>query len=48
MYGDDVNVNLTTETKLNIFKELDDQIELKNNKRTKMNQTNKLGDQDGN
>ena len=30
-----VNVNLTTETKLNIFKELEDQIKLKNNNWTK-------------
>ena len=29
MYGDGVNVNLMTETKLNIFKELEDQIEQK-------------------
>jgi len=41
MYGDGINVKLTTETKLNFFKELDDQIEQKNNKGT--NQTNKLG-----
>jgi len=39
MYGDGVNVNLTAETKLNFFKELKDQIEPKNNKGTKMNQT---------
>jgi len=38
MYGDNVNINLTTKTKLNIFKELEDQIEPKNNKKTKMNQ----------
>jgi len=31
-------------TKLNLFKELEDQIEQKNNKRAKMNQINKLGD----
>jgi len=48
MYGDGVNINLTAKTKLNFFKELDDQIEPKNNKGTKMNQTNKLGDQNGN
>ena len=48
MYEDDVNVNLTAETKLNLFKESEDQIEPKNNKGTKMNQHNKLGDQNGN
>jgi len=48
MYEDGVNVNLTTGTKLNLFKELDDQIEHKNNKGTKMNQTNKLVDQNDN
>jgi len=48
MYGNGVNVDLTAGTKLNHFKELEDQIELKNNKGTKMNQTNKLGDQNGN
>jgi len=45
MYEDDINISLTTWIKLNLFKELDDQIEPKNNKGTKMNQTNKLGDQ---
>jgi len=44
MYGDGVNVNLTAITELNIFKELKEQIEAKNNKETKMNQTNKLED----
>jgi len=39
-----VNVNLTKITKLDLFKELEDQIEPKYNKRTKMNQTNKLKD----
>jgi len=48
MYRDDVNVNLTAKTKLNLFKALEDQIKPKNNKGTKMNQTNKLGDQNGN
>jgi len=48
MYIYGVNINLTTETKLNIFKELDDQIKPKNNKATKMNQINKLGDQNSN
>jgi len=48
MYGNGVNVNLTTKTKLKLFKELDDQIEPRNNKGTKMNQTNKLGDQNDN
>jgi len=48
MYGDGVNVNLTAGTKLNLFEELEDQIELKNNKGTKMNQSNKLGDQNDN
>jgi len=48
MYKDSVNVDLTTGTKLNRFKELEDQIEPKNNKGTKMNQTNKLGYQNGN
>jgi len=33
-----------TWTKLNHCKELEDQIESTKNKRTKMNQTNKLGD----
>jgi len=36
IYEDNINVNLTTKTKLNIFKELDDQIEPKNNKVTKI------------
>jgi len=45
MYKDGVNINLTVRTKLNLFKELENQIESKNNKGTKMNQTNKLGDQ---
>jgi len=35
MYEDGVNINLTAETKLNLFKELDNQIKPKNNKRTK-------------
>jgi len=48
MCGDGVNVNLTAVTKLNFFKKLEDQIEPKNNKETKMNQTNKLGDQNDN
>ena len=48
MYGDGVNVNLTAQTKLNLFKELEEQIEPKNNKRTKINQTNKLGEQNDN
>jgi len=43
IYVDDVNINLTTITKLNFFRELDNQIEPKNNKETKMNQINKLG-----
>jgi len=42
MYGYGVNVNLMAGTKLNIFKELEDQIEPKNNKGTKMNQINNL------
>jgi len=37
-----VNVNLTKINKLNIFKQLKNQIKQKNNKKTKMNQT-KLG-----
>jgi len=45
MYGDDVSINLMAGTKLNVFKELEDQIETKNNKRTKMNQTNILRNQ---
>jgi len=48
MYGDGVNIDLTAGTKLNPFKELEDQIEPKNNKGTKMNQPNKLGDQKDN
>ena len=48
MYGHGVNVNLTTRTKLNLFKKLKDQIEPKYNKGTKMNQTNKLRDQNSN
>jgi len=48
MYENGVNVNLTAETKLNHFKELEDQIEPTKNKGTKMNQTNKLGDQNDN
>jgi len=48
MYENGVNVNLTAMTKLNLFKELKDQIEPKNNKGTKMNHTNKLGDQNDN
>jgi len=35
-------------TKLNLFKELEDQIEPKNNKGTKMKQTNKLRGQNVN
>jgi len=35
-------------TKMNSLKELEDQIEPKNNKGTKMNQTNKLVDQNVN
>ena len=42
MYGHGVNINLTEKTKLNIFKELEDQNGPKYNKRTKMNQTNTL------
>jgi len=41
MYRDGVSINLMVGTKLNVFKELEDQIEPKNNKGTKMNQTNK-------
>jgi len=37
-----VKVNLTVLTKLNLFKELENQIEQKTNKETKIN---KLGDQ---
>jgi len=48
MYENGVNVNLTAGTKLNYFKELEDQIEPTKNKGTKMNQTNKLGDQNDN
>jgi len=48
MYENGVNVNLTAKTKLNLFKELNDQIEPKNNKGTKMNRTNKLVNQNGN
>jgi len=48
MYGNGVNINLTAETKLNHFKKLEDQIERTKNKETKMNQTNKLGDQNDN
>jgi len=47
MYGDSVNVILTAEIKLNLSKESEDQIEPKNNKGTKMNQINKLEDQNG-
>jgi len=43
MYVDGININLTTWTKLNLFKKLEDKIKQKNNKGTKMNQTNKLG-----
>jgi len=32
MYGNGVNVNLAAETKLNLFKELEDQIKPKNKK----------------
>jgi len=42
MYGDGVNVNLMAGTKLNLFKELEDKIEPKNNK------GNKLGHQNSN
>jgi len=45
MYGSGVNMNLTAKTNLNIFKKLEDQIEPKNNERTKINQINKLGTQ---
>jgi len=48
MYGNSVNVNLTAGTKLNFFKKLENQIEPTKNKGTKMNQTNKLGDQNAN
>ena len=52
MYGDGVKVDLTAETKLNLLRnqrtKLEDQIEPKNNKGTKMNQPNKLGDQNDN
>jgi len=48
MYEDSVNINSTVGTKWNLFKEFDDQIEQKNKKGTKMNQTNKLADQNGN
>jgi len=48
MYRDGVNVDLTAETKLNLLQELEDQIEPKSNKGTKMNQPNKLGDQNSN
>ena len=48
MYGDGVNVNLTIMTKLNFVKELEYQIKQKNNKGTKLNQTNKLGNQNVN
>jgi len=48
MYGHGVNVNLTTWTKLNFFKELEDQIKPRNNEGTKMNQTNKLENQNSN
>jgi len=44
MYGHSVNINLTKKTKLNSFKELEDQNEPKYNKRTKMNQTSTLED----
>ena len=37
-----INVNLSKMIKLNILKKLDDQIEPKNNKENRMNQTNKL------
>jgi len=47
MYENCVNLHLTAWIKLNFIKELEDQIEPKN-KRTKMNQTNKLGDQNNN
>lgn len=39
-----VNVNLTKQIKLNPFKDLKDQTKPKNNKRTKIKQTNKLED----
>jgi len=35
MYRDGVNVNLTAEIKFNLFKELEEQIEPKNNKGSK-------------
>jgi len=44
MYEYGININLTKIIKLNLFKELGDQIDPKNNKRTNMNQTNILGD----
>ena len=44
MYGHSVNINLTKKTKLNIFKELENQNEPKYNQRTKMNLTNTLED----
>jgi len=43
-----VNINLMAVTKWNLFKELENQIEPKNNKGIKMIQTNKLGDQNSN
>jgi len=48
MYEDGVNLDLTAGTKSNLLQELEDQIESKSNKGTKMNQPNKLGDQNGN
>jgi len=43
VYEHGLNVNLRTTTKLNFFEEIKNQIEQKNNKEIKMNQTNKLG-----
>jgi len=47
MYEDGVNIYLMW-TKLNLLQELENQIKPKNNKRTKMNQSNKLEDQNDN
>jgi len=44
IYRYSVNINSTMEmTKLNLFKKLRNQIELKNNKKIKINQINELG-----
>jgi len=37
MYGDGVNIDLTTWIKLNLLQELENQIEPRSNKGTKMN-----------